>query len=138
VTGSTASLIAAGTCTLVASQAGSAAYTAAASVTQSFTVTTGPSFTLSLAATSLTLAPGAGSSVIVTAKPVGSFTGTVTFSETGVPTGVNNGFLGTGGTNQDYFIVYVPAGTAAGTYTVTIKGTSGTTSATATLTLIIT
>jgi hypothetical protein len=121
----------------VASQAGSAAYTAAASVTQSFTVSAGSSFTLSLAAPSLTLTRGTGGSVIVTAKPVGSFSGTVTFSETGVPTNVNNGFLGTGGTNQAYFIVYPPAGVAAGTYTVTIKGTSGSASATATLTLIL-
>jgi hypothetical protein len=138
VSGSTVSLLAAGTCTVVAAQAGNASYAAAASVTQSFTVNAAASFTLSLAATSLTLAPGAGGSVVVTAKPVGTFSGTVTFSETGVPTGVNMAFLSTGGVNQDYFIVYVPTGTAAGTYTVTLKGTSGSASATTTLKLVIT
>ena len=137
VSGSTVSLLAAGTCTVVASQAGNAAYTAAASVTQSFTVTAGPSFTLSLSAPSLSLARGTGSYVILTAKPVNGFSGTVTFSETGVPSGVNNALVGTGGVNQDYFVVYVPTGATTGTFTVTLKGTSGTASATTTMTLVI-
>ncbi len=140
VSGSTATLSAAGTCTIVAAQVGNASYAAAASVTQSFTVNAAAtaSFTLSLAAPSLTLAPGAGGSVVVTAKPVGTFSGTVTYSASGYPSTVSIGFLATGGVNQDYFIVYVPAGTAAGTYTVTIKGTSGSASATTTLSLVIT
>jgi hypothetical protein len=137
VSGNTASLLTAGTCTLVASQAGNASYPAAASVTQSFTVTAAPSFTLSLAASSLSLAPGAGGSVVVTTKPGNGFNGTVTFSASGVPTGVNIAFLGTGGVNQVYFVVYVPPGTAKGTFTITLKGTSGSTSASTTMTLVI-
>jgi hypothetical protein len=137
VSGSTASLLAGGTCTLVAAQAGNASYTAAPSVTQSFMVTAAPSFTLSLAASSLNLAPGAGGSVVVTAKPVNGFTGTVTFSASGVPSGVDIGFLGTGGVNQDYFIVYVPTGTATGTFTLTLTGASGKISASTPVTLVI-
>ncbi len=138
VSGSTVSLLTAGTCTLVASQAGNASYPAAPSVSQSFTVTAGSSFTLTLAASSLSLAPGAGGSVVLSAKPVNGFNGTVTFSASGVPSGVDIAFLGTGGANQDYFIVYVPAGTAAGTFTITLKGTSGATTASTALTLVIT
>jgi hypothetical protein len=138
VSGSTVSLLTAGTCTIVASQAGNATYPAAPTVTQSFTVTAGASFKLTLAASSLSLAPGAGSNVVVTATPVNGFNGAVSFSASGVPAGVNSAFYATGGANQQYFIVYVPPGVAAGTFTITLKGTSGSTSATATLTLVIT
>jgi hypothetical protein len=137
VGGTTATLLAAGTCTIVASQAGNATYPAAPSVTQSFTVNAAASFKLTLAASSLTLAPGNGGSVIVTATPSGGFNGAVSFSASGVPAAVSSAFFATGGANQQYFIVYVPPGTAAGTYTVTIKGTSGPASATASLTLVI-
>jgi hypothetical protein len=138
VTGSTVSLLAAGTCSIVASQSGNATYPPAPSVSQSFTVTAGPSFTLALSAATLSLAPGSGGSVSVTAKPLNGFSGTVNFSASGVPAGVDIAFLSTGGVNQDYFIVYVPAGTAAGTFTITLKGTSAATSASATVTLVIT
>jgi hypothetical protein len=137
VSGNTVSLLAGGTCTIVASQAGNESYAAAVSVSQSFTVTAGSSFTLTLATSSLNLAPGAGGSVVVTAKPLDGFNGTVTFSASGVPAGVDIAFLGTGGVNQDYFIVYVTPGTASGTFTITLKGTSGESSASTTVTLVI-
>ena len=137
VSGSTVSLLAAGTCTIVAAQPGNSSYLAATSVSQSFTVSAAPSFTLSLTAPTLTLARGTGGSVGLSAVPTAGFTGSVAFSETGVPVGVNNGFLATGGTNSDYFIVYVPPGAATGTFPVTLKGTSGAVSATVVLTLVI-
>jgi hypothetical protein len=137
VSGSTTSLLAAGTCTIVASQLGNTTYPAAPTVTQSFTVSAGASFKLTLAASSLTLAPGNGASVIVTATPSNGFNGAVSFSASGVPAGINSAYYSTGGVNQQYFIVYVPPGTAAGTYTVTLKGSSGSTSATAALSLVI-
>ncbi len=96
-----------------------------------------PSFTLALAASSLTLAPGAGGNVVVTAKPVSGFAGTITFSASGAPSGVSIAFLGTGVVNQDYLIAYVPLGTATGTFNITLTGTSGTTSASTTLKLVI-
>jgi hypothetical protein len=83
------------------------------------------------------LKPGAGNSVVVSATPVNGFNGTVSYSATGVPTGVDIAFLGTGGVNQDYFVVYVPAGTATGTFPITIKGTSGSASASTTVSLVI-
>ena len=140
VSGSTVSVLSAGTCTIVAAQAGNASYQAAPSVSQSFTVSaaTPQSFTIAVNPSSLSLAPGAGGYVTVSATLVKGFTGTVTYSASGVPTGVNIGFLPTGGANQSYFIVYVPAGTATGTVTITLKGTSGTASATTTVSLVIT
>ena len=137
ISGTTVSLLTAGTCTITASQAGNASYPAAPSVSQSFTVTAGSSFTLTLAASSLSLTPGTGGSVVVTAKPANGFNGIVTFSASGVPAGVNSAFYGTGGVNQQYFIVYVPPGTTTGTSTITLKGTSGAASASATVTLVI-
>jgi hypothetical protein len=96
-----------------------------------------PSYSLGVNAKSLSLKPGAGGSVIVSATPINGFKGTISYSASGVPTGVDIAFLGTGGVNQDYFIVYVPAGTATGTFTITLKGTSGSASATTTLSLVI-
>ena len=140
VSGSTVTTLAAGTCTIVASQAGNASYAAATPVSQSFTVSAAvatPGFTLSLSAPTLTLARGTGGSVIVSTTPVNGFSGAVTFTQTGIPTTVNNTFLATGGVNQDYLVVYVGTGVTPGTYAVTLKGTSGTTSATVSLSLVI-
>jgi hypothetical protein len=76
VSGTTASLLAGGTCTLVASQPGGGAYGPAVSVTRSFTVTA-PAFSAAIAPPSLTIAQGQSGSVTLTISTVGGYTGTV-------------------------------------------------------------
>ena len=139
VSGGTVSTLNAGLCTIVAAQAGNANYLAAPPVSQSFTVSASatPSFSIAVNSPSLSLMPGTGGSVVVSATPVKGFNGAVTYSASGVPAGVDIGFLPTGGVNQNYFVVYVLPGTAAGTSAITLKGTSGTTSATTTVSLVI-
>jgi hypothetical protein len=80
VSGTTASLLAAGFCTIAASQAGNAVYAPAPGVSQTFTVTAAvvPGFTVG--GTAVTIAtPGAtaGNTSTITVTPSGGFTGSV-------------------------------------------------------------
>ena len=87
VSGSTATFVAAGTCTIVASQPGDNLYFAAAPpVTQSFTVNPQgqvPSMTLDLSLSSLTIQRGTVGLTQLTITSVNNFTGPVTFSCSG-------------------------------------------------------
>ena len=134
VSGSTASLLTAGTCTIVASQAGNSAYSPAPSVSQSFSVFT-PTFTLSPASSSLTITAGQSGTIGISVIPVNGFAGSVTFSETGVPGGISTSFTPASSTTGTQLKMSVPAGTAGGSYTVTVAGASGTLKPTATFTL---
>jgi hypothetical protein len=60
----------------------------------------------------------------------------VSFSETGIPAGINYTFLSSSSTSL-ILVVYVPTGAASGSYPVTITGVSGSLTATATMTLVI-
>jgi hypothetical protein len=83
VSGATASFVAAGTCTIDATQAGNGTYAAAAMASQSFAVNAAvvPGFTIG--ATAVTIAaPGAttGNTSTITVTPGGGFTGSVTLT----------------------------------------------------------
>lgn len=84
VSGTTATLVAVGTCTVQATQAGNINYAAATPVNQSFQVTAA-SFTLTSNPTSATVASGQPGSFTLKVTPQGSFTSPISFSCSGLP-----------------------------------------------------
>ncbi|HTW81594.1 MAG TPA: protease pro-enzyme activation domain-containing protein [Terracidiphilus sp.] len=97
------------------------------------------SFTLSVSPSSGYLDEGQSGYAIVTVTASGGFDSAVTFSATGVPSGVTYSFSPTSvtGSGTTDFNLTVPRSQGTGTYTITIKGTSGSLSATTTLSLQI-
>jgi len=132
VSNSTATLLSAGTCTITASQAGNGMYAVAPSVQQSFTVVAaGPPFSLKPTTSPLTLQQNEHGTDPITVTDNAGFSGAVTLSVSGAPTGVSTAFTGND-------LVVFPALTApTGTYPLTITGTSGTAKATTILDLVI-
>jgi len=107
---------------------------AAAVGSQSQTAT----FTLSLATNTITLAPNNGTADAVTINPVNGFTAAVTLSETGLPAGVGNTFYPANpATSSTNLVVYVPTGTAPGSYPVTITGVSASLTVSTSATFIV-
>ena len=110
-------------------------------VTLTVTAASSGSFTLAEAKPTLSVAPGTQTADKVTATPSGGFTGTIALSASGQPTGVTVAFSPTsiaGGSGSAVTEIKVLKTAKAGTYTITIKGTSGSTTATTTITLTIT
>ncbi len=97
---------------------------------------------LTLGQSSGTIPQGGTTAVAVTLTRGGGFTGAVTFTAQGVPTGVTAGINNqatTGTTTTANVAIVVAANAAPGTYTITVRGSgSGVTDATATFTLTIT
>lgn len=133
VSGSTATFLIAGTCTLTAGQAGNTNYTAATSVTQSFTVqaasTGGATFTITPLPATETISRGVLAAFILELNSVKGFNGNVTLSCSGGPSKsicadlpqtvkVNGVALAISG-------ILFPANSTPGTYTITFTGTSG-------------
>jgi hypothetical protein len=83
-------------------------------------------FTLTPSATALTVALGASGTDTITVKDTGTFTGSVAFTATGMPTGVTASFSPTSSTTSSVLTLAVAATTVAGSYPITITGTSGT------------
>src|SRR5580704_937198 len=79
VSGTTATLVAVGTCTIQASQAGNATYAAATPVSQSFQVEAA-TFTVTSNPTSATIAPGQSAAFTFTVTPQGSYTSPISFA----------------------------------------------------------
>jgi hypothetical protein len=100
--------------------------------------TSSPPFTLAAAASSLALAQNLGGQININVNPVNGFTGTVNFALSGLPAGASSAFLPSSSSSGTTLIVFVPAGVAAGTYPLTITGTSGTATASAALSLSVT
>ena len=110
-------------------------------VTLTVTSSGGGSFTLAATPKKGSVAPGGHGSVKITATPSGGFTGTIALTASGQPTGVKVAFKPTsitGGSGTAAMQINVSSTAKAGTYTITIKGTSGSTTATTTFTLTIT
>lgn len=97
-----------------------------------------PSFGLSLASSSLSIAPGASGTASVTISPQSGFSGAVSLTISGLPAGVTGSFSPASATSSSTLTVIASSTAAAGTYNATITGTSGTLSSTARLTLTIT
>ena len=82
VSGTTATFIASGTCTIDANQAGNSTYAAALQVQQSFAVNPTPTFTGSGGGGTISIKPGAatGNAVTISVAPSNGFTGVVSLS----------------------------------------------------------
>jgi subtilase family serine protease len=97
-------------------------------------------FTISSSPSSVSVNPGSNGSTTINSAVTGSFSGSITLSATGQPAGVTIGFttnpISAG--NSTSMTITVAAGTAGGTYPITVKGTSGSTIATTTVSLTIT
>ncbi len=137
VAGSLASFLAAGTCTIDATQAGDSAYAAAPVVAQSFTVVA-PSFTLAATAPALSVAEGGTATDTITLAGANGFTGSVTLAATGLPSGVTASFATNPATASSVVTFTATSAAAAGTSTVTITGTSGSLTATTKIALGVT
>src|SRR6476661_7108670 len=98
---------------------------------------TTPNFTLSASPSSLTVTQGTSGNSTVTVTPSGGFTGSVTLSASGLPSGVTASF-GTNPTTSTSVVTFTASSTATtGTTSVTITGTSGTLSHTTTVSLTV-
>jgi hypothetical protein len=136
VSGTTANLIGGGTCTIQASQAGNAAYAAATPVSQSFSVVSAATFTITPNPPSETVKRGNVAGFILQLKSVNGFNGNVRLSCSGGPTGSYCAnfpmTVRLNGTAYAVSGIFFPKNTAPGTYTITFIGVSGALTNTAT------
>lgn len=96
-----------------------------------------PNFTLSSSPASLTVKQGTNGSSTITVTPSNGFTGSVTLSNSALPSGVTASF-GTNPTTSTSVVTFTASSTATtGTSTITITGTSGTLTHTTTISLTI-
>ncbi len=91
VSGTTATLVAVGTCTIQATQAGNATYAAATPVSQSFQVEAA-TFTITSDPTTATVTPGQSAVFTFTVTPQGSYTSPISFSCSALPAVANCSF----------------------------------------------
>src|SRR5467141_1788809 len=96
-----------------------------------------PGFTLSASPASLAIVQGTSGFSAITASPRNGFTGSVTFSASGLPSGVTASFSSSPDPASTTLTFGAGATAAIGTFTVTITGTSGSLSSTATITLTV-
>jgi hypothetical protein len=114
---------------------GTLSHTTSISLTVNATAT--PNFSLSASPSSLTVKQGTSGSSTITVTPSGGFTGSVTLSNSALPSGVTASF-GTNPTTGSSVLTFTASSTATtGTSTITITGTSGTLSHTTTVSLTI-
>ena len=106
------------------------------------TALTGPppaGFSISASPSSVSVSAGSNGSTTISSAATGGFSGSITLSATGQPSGVTVGFttnpISAG--NSTSMTIAVAVGTAGGTYPITITGTSGGTVETTTVTLTI-
>jgi subtilisin family serine protease len=97
-----------------------------------------PNFTLSATPTSRTINQGASTTYAITITRSGGFTGSVTFSVSGLGTGQTGTYSPNPATaNTSTLTVTTTATAATGSRVLTITGTSGTLSSTTTVTLVV-
>jgi hypothetical protein len=110
------------------------------SLTHSTTVTlvvSTPDFSLSATPTSRTVVRGASTTYSVSVTPAAGFTGSVDLSSSGLPAGAAASFSPNPTTGASTMTVTTTASTAAGSYPVTITGTSGTLTHTTSVQLVV-
>jgi subtilase family serine protease len=96
-----------------------------------------PSFTLSAAPSSLTITQGSNGTSTITVNPIDGFTGSVSLSASGLPSGVTAAFNPTSTTTTSVLTLSASATAATGTATVTITGVSGSITKTTTISLTV-
>ena len=99
----------------------------------------GPDFSIAASPASQTVTQGGGTSYTATVTASGGFTGVVSFSVSGLPSGASGSFNPTSvtGSGASTLSVSTSSTTPAGTYTLTITGTSGTLSHSSTVKLVV-
>ena len=136
VSGTTAKLLTTGTCSIQASQSGNADYLAAASVTQSFTISSAARFTITADPSSETAFRGFLAAFLLKIQSVDGFKGDVKLSCSGGPEGAECADLpqtvSVNGTAWAISGILFPVSTTPGTYTITFTGTSGSVTASTT------
>jgi hypothetical protein len=96
-----------------------------------------PTYTLSASPSSVSVTQGATASTTITVNPIGGFTGSVTLSASGLPTGVTAAF-GTNPTSATSSLTFTASATATtGTSTVTVTGVSGSITQTTSVSLTV-
>ena len=136
LTVTTASTTAAGTSTLtITGTSGSLTH----STTTTLVVSAAPDFSISTSPSSQTVTPGNSTTYTVTVGALNGFTGTVTLSASGLPTGATASFSPAtlSGSGTSTLTVTTASTTAAGTSTLTITGTSGSLTHSTTTTLVV-
>jgi hypothetical protein len=114
---------------------GTLSHTTSISLTVNATAT--PNFSLSASPSSLTVKQGTSGSSTISVTPSGGFTGSVSLSNSALPSGVTASF-GTNPTTSTSVLTFTASSTATtGTSTITITGTSGTLTHTTTISLTI-
>jgi subtilase family serine protease len=98
----------------------------------------GPSFTLTAVPNTLTISQGSSGQSTITVVPANGFSGSVTLSASGLPSGVTAAFVPNPTTTTSVLTLTASATAATGTSTVTITGTSGSLTATTTISLTVT
>jgi kumamolisin len=109
-----------------------------AGLINALTTPSGPSFSLSANPSSLSIAAGSQGTSTITVTPADGFSGSVTLSASGLPSGVTAGFNPNPTSTTSTLTLTVASGTASGTSTVTINGASGSLTASTTVQLTIT
>jgi regulation of enolase protein 1 (concanavalin A-like superfamily)/uncharacterized membrane protein len=96
-------------------------------------------FSISATPSSQTVAQGSNTTYTTTISPLNGFTDTVSLNVSGLPAGATANFIPASAVNPRTWALMVSTATttAAGTYTVTISGTSGTLSHSTTVTLVV-
>ena len=106
-----------------------------------YTSAVSPSFTLSASPSTQTVTAGSNTSYTISVAPLNGFTGTVSLTVSGLPTGASGTFnpssIG-GGSGSSTLSISTTSSTAAGTYTLTVMGTSGSLTEKTTATLTVT
>ncbi len=105
--------------------------------TVSLTVTPAPNFALSVSPNSLSLARGAKVTSAITITPQNGFTGGVSLSASGLPRGVTASFSPNPATGMSMWTLTAGSKAAIGTFSVQIRGTFGSLTHTATITLTV-
>jgi hypothetical protein len=114
---------------------GTLSHTTSISLTVNATAT--PNFSLSASPSSLSVTQGSSGNSTITVTPSGGFTGSVTLSNSALPSGVTASF-GTNPTTSTSVLTFTASSSATtGTSTITITGVSGTLSHTTTISLTI-
>ena len=96
-----------------------------------------PDFSLTANLNTVTITQGSNGTSTVTVNPVNGFTGSVTMSASGLPSGVTAGFSPNPTTSSSTLTLTASATAATGTATVTISGVSGSLTHTTTLSLTV-
>jgi hypothetical protein len=109
------------------------------SATVSFVVNAPPDFSISASPGSQTVTAGQSTTYSVTVGALNGFTGSVTLSASGFPSGASGNFAPTSvtGSGSSTLAVTTASNTPAGTYTLTITGTSGTLTHSTTVSLVV-